>query len=145
MPVTSTLVLGQQYSIVNNSTGVVTVQSSGANTIQKMAANSILILTVINTGVTTAAGWNVNYAILGGIVQPIVTTFTNSGTWSKAATTQTVDLILVGGGGGGKTGSTGSSGSAAGGSAGGDVLLISGMPSSVFGSSETVTIGTGVK
>lgn len=61
MPVTSTLVLGQAYTIVNNSSGVVTVQSSGANSIQAMAANTVLRLTVVNTGVTTAAGWNATY------------------------------------------------------------------------------------
>ena len=62
MPVTSTLVLGQSYTIINNSTGVVTVKSSGANTIQAMAASTIMTLTVINTAVTTAAGWNKEYS-----------------------------------------------------------------------------------
>lgn len=34
LPITSTLVLGQQYYIRNNSTGLVIIQSSGANTIR---------------------------------------------------------------------------------------------------------------
>src|SRR6266436_785428 len=37
LPVTSTLVLGFSFRIVNNSSGVVTVQCSGLNTIQALA------------------------------------------------------------------------------------------------------------
>ena len=62
MPVVSTLVLGQQFTIVNNSTGIVTVQSSGANTIQAMASGSTLTLTVILITGTTAASWNAYYS-----------------------------------------------------------------------------------
>ena len=61
LPVASTLVLGQQFFIVNNSTGVVTVQSSGANTVQAMSANSYLWVTCILTLGTSAASWNVSY------------------------------------------------------------------------------------
>ncbi len=61
MPVTSTMVAGQQFYIINNSSGVVTVQSSGANTIQAMDGSTSLLLTVVNTGVTTAAGWEAAY------------------------------------------------------------------------------------
>ena len=61
MPVTSTLALGQQYKIVNNSTGVVTVQSSGANTIQAMAAGTTLTVTCIAITGTTASSWNAEY------------------------------------------------------------------------------------
>lgn len=61
LPVTSTLVLGQKYLVVNNSTGVVTVQSSGANTITAMVGSSWAWFTVIDTSVTTAAGWSASY------------------------------------------------------------------------------------
>ena len=47
LPVTSTLALGFPFRIINNSTGVVTVQSSGTNTIQAMAPGSTLLLTCI--------------------------------------------------------------------------------------------------
>ncbi len=63
MPVTSTLVLGQSYYIVNKSTGVVTVKSSGANTIQAMEANSSLLITCILTSGTTGASWNAQYTV----------------------------------------------------------------------------------
>ena len=60
MPVTSTLVQGQQYYIFNNTTsGTLTIQSSGANTIvtNGLSPGWGVVLTCVNTGVTTAAGW----------------------------------------------------------------------------------------
>lgn len=64
LPVVSTLVLGQQFTIHNNSTGVVTVQSSGANSIQAMAANTQLTATVISTSGTGTASWDSVYSSL---------------------------------------------------------------------------------
>ena len=61
LPVTSTLVLGHYYDVVNNSTGIVTVQSSGTNTVLAMTPSSMARFTVIDTTVTTAAGWNAEY------------------------------------------------------------------------------------
>lgn len=58
LPVTSTLALGQGFYIVNNSTGVVTVQSSGSNTVKAMAAGSALFVRCISTSGTTAASWD---------------------------------------------------------------------------------------
>ncbi len=66
MPVTSTLTLGFPFYIVNNSTGNVTVQSSGGNNIQVMAAGTTAYLTCILTTGTTAASWNCEYAFNGG-------------------------------------------------------------------------------
>jgi hypothetical protein len=59
MPVTSTLALGQSWLIVNNSTGIVTVESSGGNTIQAMAASTALLVTCILLTGTTASSWNI--------------------------------------------------------------------------------------
>jgi hypothetical protein len=58
LPVTSTLVLGLSYLIVNNSTGVLTVQSSGGNTITLVPAGSTVICTCILVTGTTAASWS---------------------------------------------------------------------------------------
>ncbi len=66
MPVTSTLVLGQQYYIVNTSSGNVTIQSSGANTIQVMASGTSVYITCILTSGTTDASWHAEYAFNGG-------------------------------------------------------------------------------
>ena len=64
LPVTSTLALGLSYLIVNNSTGVVTVQSSGANTITLIPANTTVKCTCILISGTTAASWS--FAFEGG-------------------------------------------------------------------------------
>ena len=58
LPVTSTLALGLSYLIVNNSTGVVTVQSSGANTITSIPASASVRCTCILITGTTAASWS---------------------------------------------------------------------------------------
>lgn len=58
LPVATTLVNGFSFSITNLSTGVVTVQTSGGNTVQAMAANTSLIVTCTNTaGGTSTASW----------------------------------------------------------------------------------------
>lgn len=57
LPVTSTLNLGRPFRIVNNSTGAVTVQSSGANTILILAPGAAAVFTCILTSGTTAASW----------------------------------------------------------------------------------------
>ena len=66
LPVTSTMVLGQRYVIQNNSTGVVTVQSSGANTVTALPTLTSATFTVILTSGTTAASWSSNYVAAGG-------------------------------------------------------------------------------
>lgn len=66
MPVAATMVAGQSYYIINNSSGNITLQSSGANTILVMAANTSAIITcVLNSG-TTAASWNASYIFDNG-------------------------------------------------------------------------------
>lgn len=65
LPVVSTLTLGQAYKIVNNSSGTVTVNSSGGNTIQAMAANSQIEATVIAITGTGTASWSSKYSSQG--------------------------------------------------------------------------------
>lgn len=59
---TTSVVAGMTYTIVNLSTGVVTVQSSGANTILAQAANSVATYTALSATPTTAAAWSYTYA-----------------------------------------------------------------------------------
>jgi hypothetical protein len=61
LPVASTLTQYQQFLIVNNSTGNVTVNSSGSNLVQTMIGTSAAIYTCILTSGTTAASWSVQY------------------------------------------------------------------------------------
>lgn len=66
LPVASTLVPGQQFTIINNSSGNVTVNSSGGNAIQVMAANTTLYLDLVLASGTTAASWNSGYVFDNG-------------------------------------------------------------------------------
>ena len=59
LPVTSTLVLGRSFRIINNSTGAVTVQSSGTNAIAVIPPSSALVVECILTSGTTAASWTI--------------------------------------------------------------------------------------
>ncbi len=58
MPVTSTLVLGQDYFVTNNSSGSLTVNSSGGNFIFLVLTGASIELTCISISLTTAAAWN---------------------------------------------------------------------------------------
>ncbi len=66
LPVTSTLALGQQFIIRNNSSGNVTVQSSGGNSIQVMASATELVVTCISLSGTGTSSWNAAYKYVGG-------------------------------------------------------------------------------
>lgn len=62
LPVTSTLVLGFQFRIVNMSTGVVTVNPSGGQAVVAMVPLSEVTVTCILTSGTTAASWDIQYS-----------------------------------------------------------------------------------
>jgi hypothetical protein len=79
LPVTSTLVLGQSFTVLNDSTGTVTVQSSGGNTVLAMTTGIDATFTCILTSGTSAASWNVTTA--GGSGSGTV----NSGTTGQIA------------------------------------------------------------
>jgi len=65
MPVTSTLALGSSYHIVNNSTGNLTLTSSGGNTIGTVLPGTTTHITCIDTTVSTAADWDFGYTDFG--------------------------------------------------------------------------------
>jgi hypothetical protein len=71
LPVTSTLALGMSYLIKNNSTGAVTVQSSGANTVLVVAAGKYITFTCILITGTTAASWDYREIPSSVQIQPI--------------------------------------------------------------------------
>ena len=60
LPVTSTLALGWSYEIINNSTGSLTVQSSGLNTIGTITSGTTASLVCVLTSGTTAASWDLD-------------------------------------------------------------------------------------
>jgi hypothetical protein len=57
LPAVSGLSLGKQFTVYNISTGVVTVQSSGANNIFAQPANTAATYTVISTSGTGTSSW----------------------------------------------------------------------------------------
>jgi hypothetical protein len=59
LPVTSTLALGFEFSIVNNSTGAVTVQSSGLNNILVLPQSTNATFRCISTSGTNSSSWSV--------------------------------------------------------------------------------------
>jgi len=58
LPVVSTLSLGQRYEIHNNSTGAITVNSSGGNLVATVPAGVTTVCTCILITGTTAASWD---------------------------------------------------------------------------------------
>lgn len=75
LPVASTLTVGHNYYIRNLSTGVVTVQSSGANSVIAMQPQDGIIVTCILASGTSAASWSVfselaNSAATGALSLP---------------------------------------------------------------------------
>lgn len=74
LPVASTLASGHHFLLVNNSTGAITVNSSGGNAVQVMVGLSVAVVTCILASGTSAASWSVSYT----------PAFTNSNTISTA-------------------------------------------------------------
>jgi len=89
LPVTSTLVTGIAYEIENNSTGLLTVNSSGGNLVGTIPAGVCAHAVCIGTTLTTAADWDWDY----------ISTSTITGTGanvlgtSPTITTPTIDTI----------------------------------------------------
>ena len=61
LPVTSTLVTGIAYEIENNSTGLLTVNSSGGNLVGTIPSGVCAHAVCIGTTLTTAADWDWDY------------------------------------------------------------------------------------
>lgn len=66
LPVASTLPLGHRFFIANTSTGVVTVQSSGLDTVVALASGESAMVTCILISGSSAASWSVVEAGAGG-------------------------------------------------------------------------------
>jgi len=61
LPVTSTLVAGMSYEIENNSTGNITVNSSGGNLVTTVLPGTTTQVLCIGTTLTTAADWDTDF------------------------------------------------------------------------------------
>jgi hypothetical protein len=100
LPVASTMTLGQTFYIENNSTGNLTVNSSGGNLVVTVIPGSVVLITCILTSGTTAASWDVDW---DGF-----TTITGTGSNVLATAPTISNLVLSGtlnaGGGNGTSG-----------------------------------------
>lgn len=87
LPVTSTLGLGKQFTVYNNSTGAVTVQSSGANNVVVIPGGFTATVTCILTSGTTASSWHAEFSSFDlAASSGLVLTSTATGfTWSAPA------------------------------------------------------------
>lgn len=62
---TTGVVAGQKFYVENLSTGAITLQSSGANTIVVMATQTVVIFVALVATPTTAANWSAEYLAVG--------------------------------------------------------------------------------
>ena len=67
LPVTSTLTTGWTFHIVNNSTGSLTINSSGGNLVATVIPQTTAMVTCIGTTLTTAADWEFGFTDFGSI------------------------------------------------------------------------------
>lgn len=109
LPVVSTLTLNQSFTIVNMSTGTLTVNSSGGNLVGTILGNSggtksLAVNSIATTG-TTAAAWSAIPS--GGTVTSVAASgpsgiatwssaITGSGTLTQTLSTQTAGTFLAG-------------------------------------------------
>lgn len=93
LPVVTTLVLGHQFVVTNNSTNTVTVSSSGANSVMVMASGSQAIFTCILATGTTAASWN---AVANNNTAAATLTVAKGGTGTTAVPTTSVASAFAG-------------------------------------------------
>jgi hypothetical protein len=115
LPVTSTLSLGWSFHIANNSTGNLTLQSSGLNTIATILPNTTAHVTCILTSGTTAASWDYGFTdfntsvpvALGGTGNTSATAYallaggtTTTGAFQSLASVGTTGQILTSNGAG---------------------------------------------
>lgn len=92
MPVTSTLIVGETWTIVNNSTGSITVESSGFNVIVVLPSGTQAILTCISSVGVTNTSWHYSLSYSSG---GSVTAVTGSGNIASSGGT-TPNITLTG-------------------------------------------------
>ena len=102
LPVVSTLELNWTFLVINDSTGVITVNSSGSNLVQTMAPGSVAEFMCIALTGTDATSWRVTYADPGDYTTTATaagtTTLTIASTrqqYFTGSTTQTCVLPVV--------------------------------------------------
>ena len=108
LPVTSTLGAGWSFHIVNNSTGSLTVNSSGGNLVVTVIAGLSAMVTCIGTTLTTAADWEAGFtdfqsltgtgAVVLGTAPTIATPIITGNIGAGSASYGTSGQVLASGG-----------------------------------------------
>lgn len=94
MPLVSTLTTGWPFLITNRSTGNLTIESSGTNTIQVMGPNSRLALVFNGTAGTGTSSWDATYGSTNNSPTFSVITVT------KVNGTEAANVVIASGGAG---------------------------------------------
>lgn len=98
LPVVTTLALGHQFQIVNNSAGALTVNSSGANLVVTIAPGTWANVNCILITGTTAASWSVTYnaaTVASGKKLAVNNTLTLAGTDATTMTFPTTSATIA--------------------------------------------------
>lgn len=96
LPVVSTLSLGRQFFVFNKSTGIITVQSSGLNTISTIGAGQYGIFTCILITGSGTASWAFDVGVVSG-GSPTFTNVTTTGNIELGnATDTTISRVSAG-------------------------------------------------
>jgi hypothetical protein len=85
LPNVTTLIVGRRFEIHNNSTGTLTVQTSGGSTISTVPGNTTFVYTCISTGSDVVGSWDSD---LQGFTSTL--TVSNGGTGLSSATAYAV-------------------------------------------------------
>ena len=95
LPVTSTLVTGIAYEIENNSTGTLTVNSSGGNLVGTITAGVCAHAVCIATATTTAADWDWDYISTSTITGTGANVLGTSPTINNPTVTNYVESVVA--------------------------------------------------
>jgi hypothetical protein len=98
LPVVTTLTLGQEFNIINNSTGLVTVNASGGDAAVVLAGGTSAKLKCILVTGTTSASWDVKYfgiSIGNGRKLSVGATLTLTGTDATTMTFPTTSATIA--------------------------------------------------
>lgn len=105
MPVASTMTVGTRYVIENNSTGVITVQSSGLNTIATIPGGISIKITCILASGTDATSWDYEYVGFGAVTgtgssvlatAPTISNLNATGTLTAATISASASVLING-------------------------------------------------
>ena len=93
LPVTSTLQTGWTFHICNNSTGALTVNSSGGNLLISVIAGTTVMCTCIGTTLTTAADWEAGYTDFSTVTGTGAVVLQTNPAFVSLSATGTLDFI----------------------------------------------------